>query len=104
MREKFECQCIEGYQRNGQNVCVPLPNNCPTPHRIVNGVCTCANGYERSTQGCIEICQPGYTRNSLGFCVVSCSDDKLLIEGKCVCRVGLYNVNGVCSRCPEFSN
>lgn len=33
----------------------------------------------------------------------ACGNDQVLINGKCACRTGLYNVQGSCQQCPENS-
>lgn len=35
--------------------------------------------------------------------MINCRNDQILVGNQCQCRVGLYNINGVCQSCPQYS-
>ena len=129
VKEGTTCQCIDGYYKRigtTETVCELCHYSCLTcemrddkcteckEFRDLNGLfeCPCSQGYTEYNQECLNQdctladpnCQdchilledPGQVA-----CKQCISTRVLDSEKKCVCKVGLYEVGGVCTPCGE---
>ncbi|HYC18340.1 MAG TPA: hypothetical protein VEC94_14135 [Pseudolabrys sp.] len=88
--------CGDGSAPNSDGNCpTPTTTSCPSPTFLVNGMCCDARSYQAGTCGRPPVagaCANGQPRNSDGNCPTSqttCSFDKVLRDGKCVCLRGV---------------
>ncbi|MHA1180036.1 MAG: peptidoglycan-binding protein, partial [Alphaproteobacteria bacterium] len=78
------CVCRRGWKKKG-GICQPPAKACPHQgqYRDRSGTCRCPSGQEVIRGVCKRP-------------VTACTADKILVDGKCVCRKGWTKAGGIC--------
>ena len=108
----LNCSCKTGYLLSTSGICTSmLPcdvlcktcnngvcSNCTSNSSLVNGKCSCSNGFTINGTSCIS-CGFSCTSCSTSACL-TCAAGSVLSSGSCVCSAGYFKSNTSCIACP----